>query len=194
MQPVRLVPSKRMAAADAHCDVAAEQVSRLMVRAYLAMMGHEVLNGSAWPGCHLYLYTPMVGILTIMNENTFWILTALAGERRHGYAILRDVQALTASKVSLRVTTLYASLERLEREGQVRRAGEEIVDGRARRYYELTDAGVQALTLETERLSVRLAAAEQRLAVHRPAPSPTAPSPTAPGRSAPATMAWGFAG
>lgn len=137
----------------------------------------------------MYFYTPMVGILTVMNENTFWILTALAGERQHGYAILRDVQVLTASKVSLRVTTLYASLERLEREGQVRRAGEAIVDGRARRYYELTDDGVQALTVETERLSVRLAAAEKRLAARRPAPSPPASR-----RPAPATLAWGFTG
>lgn len=53
-----------------------------------------------------------------MNENTFWILTALAGGRQHGYAILRDVEQLTAAKVSLRVTTLYASHERLERDGQ----------------------------------------------------------------------------
>lgn len=119
-----------------------------------------------------------------MNENTFWILTALAGGRRHGYAILRDVEELTAAMVSLRVTTLYASLERLEREGLVLRAGEEIVDGRARRYYELADGGIEALTAETERLSVRLGAAEKRLAAPRPAAI----------RPAPATMAWGFAG
>lgn len=119
-----------------------------------------------------------------MNENTFWILTALAGGRQHGYAILRDVEELTAAKVSLRVTTLYASLERLERDGLVRRAGEEIVDGRARRYYELSDDGIAALTLETSRLAVRLGAAEKRLAAARPAPI----------RPAPATMAWGFAG
>ena len=124
-----------------------------------------------------------MGILVSVNENTFWILTALAGGRRHGYAILLDVQELTAAKVSLRVTTLYASLERLERDGLVRRAGEEIVDGRARRYYELTDGGFQALALEAERLSVRLGAAATRLAVPRPAP----------GRPSPATMAWGFA-
>lgn len=119
-----------------------------------------------------------------MNENTFWILTALAGGRQHGYAVLRDVESLTASKVSLRVTTLYASLERLERDGLVRRAGEEIVDGRARRYYELTDDGVQALTQETERLSLRLGAATKRLSAARPAAI----------RPAPATMVWGSAG
>lgn len=136
----------------------------------------------------LWAYIPTLGILGRMNENTFWILTALAGGRRHGYAILRDVDDLTGGTVSLRVTTLYASLERLERDALVQRAGEEIVDGRARRYYELTDDGVRALTLETERLSLRLGAAEKRLAAPRPVPS------RAPGRPAAATLMWGFAG
>lgn len=115
-----------------------------------------------------------------MNENTFWILTALAGGRQHGYAILRDVAQLSGGKVSLRVTTLYASLERLERDGQLRRAGEEIVEGRARRYYELSDQGAEALALEAERLSVRLEAARRRLA----ATGTIAPKPAA--------MAWGM--
>lgn len=116
-----------------------------------------------------------MGILAGLNENTFRILTALAGGRRHGYAILRDVEELTAAKVSLPVTTLYASLERLECDGLALRAGEEIVEGRARRYYELAEDGIEALTVETKRLSVRLGAAERRLAARRPAairPSP----------------------
>lgn len=129
-----------------------------------------------------------------MNENTFWILTALAGGRLHGYAILRDVESLTDGAASLRVTTLYASLERLERDGLVCRSGEEIVDGRARRYYELTDDGVRALTLETARLSLRLGAAEKRLIAPKPVSGKQSPGGAAPGRSATAMVAWGFAG
>jgi PadR family transcriptional regulator PadR len=124
------------------------------------------------------------GYITGTPEAAFWILTALAGGRQHGYAILREVEQLTGAAVSLRVTTLYATLERLERDGRVRRAGEETVDGRERRYYELTDGGRQALALEADRLAVRLRAAESRLAALR----------AAPGRPAPATMSWGFAG
>ncbi|MBG0739354.1 helix-turn-helix transcriptional regulator [Paeniglutamicibacter antarcticus] len=115
-----------------------------------------------------------------MTEVSFWILTALAGGRQHGYAILRDVEKLTAAEVSLRVTTLYATLERLERDGRVRRAGEETIDGRARRYYELTEDGHQALKLETARLAARLRAAESRLGAPRPAT----------GGPAAATMSW----
>lgn len=126
---------------------------------------------------------PVMGILPVMTEVTFWILTALAGGRQHGYAILRDVEKLTGAEVSLRVTTLYATLERLEHDGRVRRAGDETVDGRARRYYELTEAGHQALAVEAERLAVRLRAVEGRLAAPR----------AMPGRPTPATMSWGFA-
>ncbi len=126
------------------------------------------------------LDTPIVGILADMTEVMFWILAALAGGRQHGYGILRDVEALTAGTVSLRVTTLYATLERLERDGRLRRAGEETVDGRARRYYELTEDGHQALILETERLAARVLAAQSRLLTPRPAP----------GRPAVATMSW----
>ncbi|ALV47775.1 transcriptional regulator [Arthrobacter alpinus] len=119
-----------------------------------------------------------------MTDVTFWILTALAGGRRHGYAILRDVERLTEDEVSLRVTTLYATLERLERDGSVSRAGEETVDGRSRRYYELTEAGHHALELEAKRLATKLRAAQARLTAPLPAPS----------RPATATMTWGLAG
>ncbi|KQR00197.1 transcriptional regulator [Arthrobacter sp. Leaf141] len=103
-----------------------------------------------------------------MTEAIFWILTALAGGRQHGYAILRDVEQLAAGSQTIRVTTLYASLERLERDGKVRHAGDETVDGRARRYYELTDEGRQSLSAEAERLAARLRAAESRLGGRRP--------------------------
>ncbi|WP_336631827.1 MULTISPECIES: PadR family transcriptional regulator [unclassified Microbacterium] len=65
------------------------------------------------------------------------------------------------------MTTLYAALERLEREGLIRADGEEIVKGRARRYYCLTDEGVTALTDEVTALEVQAAVARSRLSVQR---------------------------
>ena len=132
---------------------------------------------------HVSIYA-RYGYIDVMTEATFWILTVLAGGRQHGYAILRDVERLTASEVSLRVSTLYATLDRLERDGSVCRAGDETVDGRARRYYELTADGRQALLLETERLAARLRVAESQLAPPRPASS----------RPVATAMAWGYAG
>lgn len=104
-----------------------------------------------------------------LNLSSFWILTALAGQRRHGYEILRETATASGGRVSLKVTTLYAALERLEREGLIRADGEEIVNGRARRYYRLTDEGAAALTLEVEALEVQAAVARNRLSAQRQA-------------------------
>ncbi|MFB2556740.1 PadR family transcriptional regulator [Herbiconiux liangxiaofengii] len=118
-----------------------------------------------------------------MSETVFWILTALASERRHGYAVLQDVAELSGGTVHLRVTTLYASLERLTREGKVAVVGEDVVDGRARRYYEITPEGSRGLEDEVDRLAMRAAAARSRMA----APKTKAPKPA--GRPAPAMTA-----
>lgn len=99
-----------------------------------------------------------------MSESTFWILTALTGEPRHGYGILRDVEQLSDGRASLRVTTLYAGLDRLERSGLIHLSSEEVVDGRARRYYELTPDGRQALSKEAESLRARARVARVSLA------------------------------
>lgn len=109
-----------------------------------------------------------------MTETVFWILTALAAGKRHGYAVLGDVERLSAGNVKLRVTTLYASLDRLEREGRIRSAGDEVVDGRARRYYEILDLGRDELTAEADRLAARAAVARASMthgATSRPFPA-----------------------
>jgi PadR family transcriptional regulator PadR len=109
-----------------------------------------------------------------MTETAFWILTALAAGRRHGYAVLNDVEQLSGGSVKLRVTTLYASLDRLERDGRIRSVGDEVVDGRARRYYEILDNGRDELTSEADRLAARAAVARAsvtRGAMGRPSPA-----------------------
>lgn len=110
-----------------------------------------------------------------MTEPTFWILTALASGRQHGYAIMRDVERLSGGSAKLRATTLYAALERLEREGRIQKAGEEIVGGRARRYYELTPLGHFDLQAETAALAARAQVAAAELS-RGPAPA-VRPSP-----------------
>ncbi|EPR77357.1 Transcriptional regulator, PadR family [Leifsonia rubra CMS 76R] len=103
-----------------------------------------------------------------MTETVFWILTVLSSESRHGYAILTSVGELSEGAVALRVTTLYASLERLERDGRIHVVGEEVVDGRARRYYDITDEGRTELAAEAERLAQRAAVAQASIAARTP--------------------------
>lgn len=110
-----------------------------------------------------------------LTPSSFWILTALAGQRRHGYEILQEATTASEGRASVKVTTLYAALERLEREGLIRSDGEEVVNGRARRYYVLTDEGAVALTQEVEALEAQAAVARSRLtALTRPIAGPKA--------------------
>lgn len=98
-----------------------------------------------------------------MREPTFWILTALASEPRHGYGVIQEAAALSAGRVVLQPGTLYAALDRLTAEGLVEVDREELVDGRTRRYYRLTRPGATALNAETERLRASLDAATAQL-------------------------------
>ena len=86
-----------------------------------------------------------------LREPTFFMLTALADEPRHGYGVIQEVERLSQGKTKLRAGTLYAALDRLGAEGLITVAGEEVVDGRLRRYYQLTEAGITTLAAESRR-------------------------------------------
>nr|WP_173064877.1 PadR family transcriptional regulator [Phytohabitans houttuyneae] len=103
-------------------------------------------------------------MLTRMHEPTFLILTALVDQPRHGYGVIQEVAELSGGRFRLRPGTLYGALDRLTADGLVRVESEEVVDGRLRRYYRLTNEGAQALTEEAERLRRNVDAATRRLA------------------------------
>jgi len=97
-----------------------------------------------------------------LTEPAFWVLTALVEQPRHGYAVMQRAEELGAPE--LKATTLYATLERLERGGLARVLSEEVVDGRARRTYAVTNEGRQLLVEEADRAAARAAAAQRSLA------------------------------
>src|ERR1700744_6253204 len=86
-----------------------------------------------------------------MQEASFLILTALAGDSQHGYGIVTDVKQISDGRGKLRAGTLYAALDRLTTDGLIEPDREEIVDNRLRRYYRITGAGAQRLTEEADR-------------------------------------------
>ena len=98
-----------------------------------------------------------------MQEATFLILTALADGPQHGYGIIGDVARISDGRVRLRAGTLYSALDRLRVEGLVAVEGEEVVDGRHRRYYRLTAAGTAELAAEAARVQSNAATAFRRL-------------------------------
>ena len=107
-----------------------------------------------------------------MREVTFVILTALVAEPRHGYAIISDALELSAGAVQLQPGTLYAALDRLRAEGLVGVEREEVVQGRLRRYFALTEIGLGVLHKEAAR---RQAVTKRSLDRLR-APGPVMPS------------------
>jgi DNA-binding PadR family transcriptional regulator len=87
-----------------------------------------------------------------VRPTTYFILASLLDEQRHGYEIIKQAARLSGGGVRLAAGTLYGALDRLLKAGSVEVAGEEIVGGRARRYYSLTELGRRQLREEAERL------------------------------------------
>ena len=98
-----------------------------------------------------------------MTEQAYLVLLALADRPRHGYAIVQEVLALSAGDVRLGAGTLYGLLDRLGSAGLIEDAGEEVVDGRLRRYYRQTPQGGAAAASETARLAALTARARRVL-------------------------------
>ena len=98
-----------------------------------------------------------------MTEHAYLVLLALTPGPLHGYAVIGAVRELSAGRTVLAAATLYGNLDRLTAAGLVESAGEDVVDGRLRRYYRITDDGRRAANEETERLAALAARARQAL-------------------------------
>ncbi|MER6075948.1 PadR family transcriptional regulator [Streptomyces sp. NPDC001817] len=100
-----------------------------------------------------------------LQEPTRLVLTALADAPRHGYAIIDEVQVISGGRTRMLSGTLYTALDRLLKQGLIRVEREEVVSGKLRRSFALTDQGRDVLTAETERLRAGVDQAERRLAL-----------------------------
>ena len=98
-----------------------------------------------------------------LREATFFILLSLATVPKHGYAIMKDVEALSDGRVSLSTGTLYGALKRLLEGGWVQRVEDEQDDsGRERKAYSLTQLGKGILEAETARMQSLVAITQKR--------------------------------
>ena len=101
---------------------------------------------------------------------TFHILLALRDEEKHGYAIMRDVEALSDGAVKIGPGTMYGSIKRMLTEGLIEESDERPdpeMDDERRRYYRCTGLGVQVCSAEVERLTSLLRNAFPRRAIPR---------------------------
>ncbi|MFB6894421.1 PadR family transcriptional regulator [Kitasatospora sp. NPDC056327] len=120
-----------------------------------------------------------------LQEPTRLVLTALADAPRHGYAILQEVLAITGGRTKMLTGTLYTALDRLLQQGLIRIHHEEVVSGRLRRSFALTEQGRSILAEEASRLRADATEAERRLTLG--GPRPATPRTATPRTAAPRT-------
>jgi len=102
---------------------------------------------------------------------TFYILLSLAADKKHGYAILGDVERLSEGKVRLSTSTLYSTLGRLLDQGLIERVPGDLEPGThpglPRKAYILTDVGHRVLQAELDRIQALLTTARLHLRERR---------------------------
>jgi len=94
------------------------------------------------------------GLLPLPSA-TLHILVALAPGEKHGYAIMRDVEALSDGAVRMGPGTLYGSVKRMLADGLIEEAParpDSELDDQRRRYYRLTGLGERIRVAELARL------------------------------------------
>jgi DNA-binding PadR family transcriptional regulator len=86
-----------------------------------------------------------------LTEPVLLILLSLAGEPRHGYSILKDIERMSDRRVVLSTGTLYGALRRLLEDQWIERF-EERETSRGRQAYRLTSHGRRNLQQEINRM------------------------------------------
>jgi DNA-binding PadR family transcriptional regulator len=87
---------------------------------------------------------------------------SLAGQPRHGYALIKDIEILSNKRVRMGTGTLYGALRRLLENGWIERFEQEDVS-RDKQAYRLTRDGRRQLQVELERLEHLTRAGHARL-------------------------------
>lgn len=87
---------------------------------------------------------------------------SLADKPRHGYALLKDIEALSNGRVRLSTGTLYGALRRLLEEMWIERFEQEDTS-REKQAYRLTAVGRKQLQFELDRMRQLTRAGTARL-------------------------------
>jgi DNA-binding PadR family transcriptional regulator len=101
-----------------------------------------------------------------LSEPVFLILTSLSGQPRHGYALLKDIEALSGGRVRMSTGTLFGAIRRLLENGWIEPV--ELDDtSRDKQAYGLTPAGRRQLQSEVDRMKYLAKIASKRLKPRR---------------------------
>jgi PadR family transcriptional regulator PadR len=97
-----------------------------------------------------------------VSEPVFLILASLADRPRHGYALLQDIETLSAGRVRLSTGTLYGALRRLL-EDEWTQPFAQSDTSREKQAYRLTAEGRKILRREFDRMKQLTRATSARL-------------------------------
>ncbi len=100
-----------------------------------------------------------------LTPAVFHIMLALAVGESHGYGIMLEVERLTSGRLNLGPGTLYRSIQRMLVDGliaEMKDFHESEEDDERRRYYRLTEFGLEVARAEAQRLELLVNAARQR--------------------------------
>jgi DNA-binding PadR family transcriptional regulator len=97
-----------------------------------------------------------------LSEPVLLILMSLAEQPRHGYALIKDIEAMSDGRVRLSTGTLFGAIRRLLENGWIARFQQEDTS-RDKQAYRLTAAGREGLRLELDRMKQLARAGHMRL-------------------------------
>jgi DNA-binding PadR family transcriptional regulator len=98
------------------------------------------------------------------------VLSVLAGEKKYGYLIQKEVREASGGRVELAAGTLYPLLHKLEDERLIKASWDDST-GRERKWYELTAAGRKRLAQEAQQWADYTACIRQILAIAQVQPA-----------------------
>jgi DNA-binding PadR family transcriptional regulator len=100
-----------------------------------------------------------------LAPHDFEILLSLSRGPLHGYAAITQIRDRTQGDIVLGTSTLYAAVRRLRKAGLIDETGDRVREsnGPPRRYWGITELGVDVVRLEAERLRRTSASADALL-------------------------------
>lgn len=88
----------------------------------------------------------MSAIGELLKGSTDLLLLSLISERpMYGYELIKEMERRSQGYFRFKEGTLYPALHRLEKESLIRGRWERLPNGQERRYYSLTQKGVEVL-------------------------------------------------
>jgi DNA-binding PadR family transcriptional regulator len=100
------------------------------------------------------------------------LLSVLAGGKKYGYLLQKEVRSASGGRVELPAGTLYPLLHRLEADGMIRSSWDDST-GRDRKWYELTAAGRRRLAAQARQWNDYAACIQQLLTTAQVLPAAT---------------------